>query len=89
MSTLYGSPNVSCNVLWRAALKSERLSPRRRLIMRLRAATRPQPIKKSVWPQARRLVDLALLKPLEWEMRLHKIALFRTFAAKTRGPDNG
>lgn len=41
MVETYPSPTVTFNVVWRAALKSERPSPRRRLIKRLRAATRP------------------------------------------------
>jgi hypothetical protein len=89
MTTLHGSSNISCNVIWRAALKSERFSPRRRLIMRMCAATRPDATEKSICPQIRRLVDIALLKVLEGEMRLQKIVLLRSFAANTRGADNG
>jgi hypothetical protein len=40
-----GPPLSSFNVVWRAALKSERFSPRLRLIERLRVATRPDAIK--------------------------------------------
>jgi hypothetical protein len=35
----------SFNLVWRAALKSERFGPRLRLIKRLRVATRPDAIK--------------------------------------------
>jgi hypothetical protein len=50
--------------------------------LRLCAATRPYTINKSIWSWPRRPVDLALLKLLEWEMRLKKAAVFKQFAAK-------
>jgi hypothetical protein len=70
------------NVTWRAALKSERFAPRRKLISGLRVAIRRDTLNKSIWSWPRRPVDLALLKLLEWEMRLNKAAVFKQFAAK-------
>jgi hypothetical protein len=84
MVDTYPSPTLTFNVVWRAALKSERLSPRRRLIKRLRAATRPSAIKKSTWSGPRRLAKLVLLKLLEWELRLQKTAVFKSFAAAAK-----
>jgi len=85
------SPTLTFNVVWRAALKSERLGPRRRLIKRLRAATRPSAINKSTWSRPQRLVKLVSLRLLEWELRLQKTAAFKSFAAaaKMRPKANG
>lgn len=76
------SASSSFNLVWRAALKSDRFARRRRLIMRLRVATRPDAINKSIWSVPRRLVDVALLELLQWEMRLKKAAVFKQFAAR-------
>ena len=84
MVETYPSPTLTFNVEWRAALKSERLSPRRRLIRRLRAATRPSATNKSTWSRPRRLVKLVLLTLLEWELRLQKTAAFKSFAAAAK-----
>src|ERR1700746_1871115 len=83
MGETYPSPTVIFNGVWRAALKSERLSPRRRLIKRLRPATRPSAINMT-WSRPRRLVKLVLLTLLEWELRLQKTAAFKSFAAAAK-----
>jgi hypothetical protein len=70
--------------VWRAAIKSEHLRPRRGLIKRLRAATRPSAINKSTWSRPRRLVKLVFLTLLEWELRLQKTAPFKSFAAAAK-----
>jgi len=70
--------------VWRASIKSEHLRPRRGLIKRLRAATRPSAINKSTWSGPRRLVRLVLLKLVEWELRLQTTAVFERFAAAAK-----
>jgi hypothetical protein len=78
------SPTLTFNIVWRAALRSERLSRRRRLIKRLRAATRPSAINKSTSSGPRRLAKLVLLTLLEGELRLQKTAAFKSFAAAAK-----
>jgi len=73
------SASLSFGSAWCDALKSERLAPRRRRIRRLRVTTRPDATRKSNWPLYR-LVKLGLLKLLEWEMRLQKVAAGKRFA---------
>jgi hypothetical protein len=77
-------PTVTFDVVWRAAIKSEHLRPRRGLIKRLCAATRPSAINKSTWSRPRRLVKLVLLTLLEWELRLQKTVPFKSFAAAAK-----
>jgi len=47
-------------------------------------ATRPSAINKSTWSRPRRLVKLVLLKLLEWELRLQKTKVFKSFAAAAK-----
>jgi hypothetical protein len=74
------TPYASSTVIWHVALKSERFDTRRRLIKRLRVDTRPNASNKSTWSSPLRVIKIALLKLLEWEMRLQKAALLNKFA---------
>ena len=74
---------ISFEVMWRGALKSNRLTRRRAPIMRLRAATRLHG-KNPTSPGPRRLVAIFRLKLLEWEMWLNKVALFKEFVANAK-----
>jgi len=80
MLETYPSPTLTFNIAWRGALKSERLSSRRRRIRRLRAATRPSAINESSSSGPYRLVKVALLKLLEWELGLQRSLFFKNFA---------
>jgi hypothetical protein len=82
------SASPTFQTVWHAALKSDRYAPGRRLILALRAAIRRNPNNKSICSGPGRLVGIALLKWLEWEMRQRKIALLETYGATTTGWDN-
>jgi hypothetical protein len=72
---------TSFEVMWRGALKSNRLTRRRAPIMRLRAALHG---KNPTSPGPRRLVAIFRLKLLEWELWLNKVALFKKFVANAK-----
>jgi hypothetical protein len=82
------SASPTFQTVWHAALKSDRYAPGRRLILALRTAIRRNPNNKSICSGPGRLVGIALLKLLEWEMRQRKTALLQTYGATKTGWDN-
>ena len=78
----------SFHTAWYAALKSDGHIRSRRLILALRAAIRRDSNNQSICSGLQRLVGIALLKLLEWEMRQRKTALLQTYGATKTGWDN-